>query len=164
MWSFKFSFFKTSNQLVFTWECICSMSTGLLSSTGFMCIAHKVPVISWDWLLLLSILILSATVSSSVVPFVFVCLFFLSGRPRVWLQFQRLLRVPEPQQDWRDPIAEQNFKPFENQVGEGSQEHLDWESVPQIHTHKPCHSIKLEIICYELSLWHKVTRTAGWDV
>lgn len=55
--------------------------------------------------------------------------FFVSGRPRVWLQFQRLLRVPEPQQDWRGPLAEQNSKPFENQVGESSQEHRDCRSV-----------------------------------
>lgn len=76
---------------------------------------------------MVSILILSASASPSDV--------FVSGRPRVWLQLQRLLCVPEPQQDWRGPLAEQSSKPFENQVGEGRQEHQDWESLPQIHTH-----------------------------
>lgn len=89
--------------------------------------AHKVPAIRCAWFLMLSVLIPSASASPSAV--------FISGRPRVWLQLQRLLCVPEPQQDRRGPLAEQSFEPFENQVGEGSQEHQDWESLPQTHTH-----------------------------
>lgn len=49
----------------------------------------------------------------------------VSGRQRVWLQFQWLLSLPESQQDWGDPITEQNSEPFENQVSESSQKHRD---------------------------------------
>lgn len=49
----------------------------------------------------------------------------VSGRQRVWLQFQWLLSLPESQQDWGDPIAEQNSEPFENQVSESSHQQKD---------------------------------------
>lgn len=42
--------------------------------------------------------------------------FCLSGSQRVWVQFQWLFCLPEPQQDRRDPFPEQNFEPSQNQV------------------------------------------------
>lgn len=41
---------------------------------------------------------------------------FFSGCQRVWLQFKWFFYLPEPGQDWRDPVTEQDPQPAENQV------------------------------------------------
>lgn len=41
---------------------------------------------------------------------------FLPGCQRVWLQFKWFLCLPEPEQDWRDPVTEQDPQSAENQV------------------------------------------------
>lgn len=41
---------------------------------------------------------------------------FFTGCRRVWLQFKWFFDLPEPEQDWRDPVTEQDSQPAENQV------------------------------------------------